>query len=121
MLMIMDDESAVAAASPAEIEAILERHAELSSALRAAGAWIGSHRLRPSSQAARVRRRGGKLFVLDGPFAESKQALGGLYIIEAASMEQALEWAKKVPVVEGSTVEVRAVWGTTESGRWRES
>jgi len=120
MLMIVDNEPAVAATPPAEIDAILQRHGEFSDELHAAGVWVTSHRLRPGTEAATVRRRGGKVVVIDGPFAESKEVLGGFYLIEAASMEEALEWAKKLPVLEGSTVEVRPVWGTTRTKRWRE-
>jgi hypothetical protein len=121
MLMIMDNESTVAAAPAAETAALLERHAQFSDELHAAGAWISSHRLRLSNEGATVRRRGGKAVVVDGPFAESKEVLGGFYLIEAASMEDALGWAKKLPTFEDSAIEVRPVWGTTRTRRWRET
>jgi hypothetical protein len=121
VLMIIDDEARVKAAPPEETAALLERHARFSDELHAAGAWISSHRLRLSGEAATVRRAGGKTVVVDGPFAESKELLGGFYLIEAASMEEALGWAKKLPTFDSSAVEVRPVWGSTRTRRWSET
>jgi hypothetical protein len=121
LLMIADNEQTVAEASPAQINALLERHRQFSDELHAAGAWVSSQRLRPSSDAATVRRPGDKVVVVDGPFAESKEVLGGFYLIEAASMEEALGWAKKLPTLKDSAIEVRPVWGTTRTRRWRET
>src|SRR5262245_12802245 len=121
ILMIMDNEAAVSAAPPAEIEALLERHGRFSDELHAAGAWISAHRLRLSNEAATVRHQGVTEVVHDGPFAESKEMLGGFYLIEAGSMEEAIGWAKKLPCLESSAIEVRPVWGTTRTRRWRET
>ena len=121
MLMIIDNEATLAAAPPAEIDALLERHGKFSDELHAAGVWVTSQRLRPAAETATVRRHGGKPVVVDGPFAESKEVLGGFYLIDAASMDEALGWAKKLPTLESSAIEVRQVWGTTRTRRWRET
>src|SRR5215472_3249095 len=115
VLMIVDNEATLAAAPAEKIDALLARHATLSDELHTAGAWISSHRLRPSAEARTIRRRSGKKAVVDGPFAESKEVLGGFYLIEADSMEEALEWAQKIPTFDDSAVEVRQVWGTTRT------
>lgn len=121
LLLIISDEEVVAATPQSDIDAILERHARFSDELHAAGAWVGSSRLRPPEEATTVRLRGGKQLVVDGPFAESKEVLGGFYEIEAPSMKAATEWAKKLPVLANSSVEVRQVWGDTSERRWRET
>jgi len=56
-----------------------------------------------------LRWRNGKVAVTDGPFAETKEVLGGFYVIEAASMDEALEWARRIPMGRGS-IEVRPMW-----------
>ena len=56
--------------------------------------------------------RGGRTLVTDGPFAETKEAVGGFDIIEAASLDEAVEIASRHPVAEGGTIEVRPLWGT---------
>ena len=67
-------------------------------------------RLRPETDASRVRIKAGHHQVMDGPFAETKEALGGFYLIECDSREEAVEWAKKIPLGEGGFVDVRPVW-----------
>ena len=71
---------------------------------------VGGGQLQPTSAATSVRVRNGETLVTDGPFAETKEALGGFYLLECASREEALEWAKKVPISEGGYVDVRPVW-----------
>jgi len=66
--------------------------------------------LLPTSQGHKVSMSGGKVSVTDGPFTETKEALGGYYLIECDSKDEALEWAKKVPLREGGFVEVRPIW-----------
>jgi len=69
-----------------------------------------SERLRPEDEASRVRVKAGQRQVMDGPFAETKEGLGGFYLLECASKDEALAWAKKVPIREGGFVDVRPVW-----------
>jgi len=77
---------------------------------RKAGKTVVAERLRPEAEASRVRVKAGHHQVTDGPFAETKEGLGGFYLLECASREEALEWAKKVPIGEGGVVDVRPVW-----------
>jgi len=78
--------------------------------VRAAGKTVVSERLRPEDEASRVRVKAGQRQVMDGPFAETKEGLGGFYLLECASKDEALAWAKKVPIREGGFVDVRPVW-----------
>jgi hypothetical protein len=110
LLMIMTDEAAEAALASSEVEAIVARHEALGRELRAAGKWLDARRLCFSRDATAIRLRDGGHVVTDGPFAESKEALGGFYLIEADSMEEAVEWAKRLPLREVGGVEVRPIW-----------
>ena len=73
--------------------------------------WRGSH----------VRLKAGRRFVTDGPFAETKELLGGFYVIGCYPKDKAIEWPKKIPLREDRTVEVREVWpcGTGRRRGWR--
>ncbi len=107
MLMIMTDEKAEAALPAGEIDKIVAQHTAVSRELQATGKWVWSSRLRFSDAATTIRVQGGKHVVLDGPFAESKEVLGGFYLIEADSKEEAIAWAKKLPLREVGAIEVR--------------
>ena len=74
--------------------------------LRKAGALVELSRLQPTSQAARVRLSGRNSIVTDGPFAETKELIGGYWVIDAKSMSEAVEWAKRVPTPEAADMEV---------------
>jgi len=107
MLMIMTDEKAETALPPGEIDKIVGQHMAFSRELRAAGKWAYASRLRFSNEATTIRVQSGKHVVIDGPFAESKEALGGFYLIEADSKAEAIEWAKKLPLRDAGAIEVR--------------
>ena len=95
---------------PAEQQRVVETHGRLKEELTRQGKFVESSALRSPSEAVTVRRREGKPVVVDGPFTEAKEAIGGFYIVKAASRDEAIEWAKKVPVVGSGGVEVRALW-----------
>jgi hypothetical protein len=80
--------------------------------LQARGAWVTGDRLGAPSRARTVRVRDGKTLVTDGPFTETKEAIGGFDIIEADSLEEAVEIAAGHPVAQIGTIEVRPFWGT---------
>jgi hypothetical protein len=103
ILLLYGDEAAELALSPAERRAIVDRHMEFSRRLGEQGVIVGGDPLHPSSEAAVVRAGN----VSDGPFAETKEQLGGYYVIECAGRDEALEYARQVPASPGSAVEVR--------------
>ena len=80
--------------------------------LRARGAWITGDQLAPPRRARSVRVRDGKPLVTDGPFTETKEAVGGFDLIEAGSLEEAIEIAAAHPVAQIGTIEVRPLWGS---------
>lgn len=110
MLLICSDDKAAPPPPRADMEAIVQGHRRFSDELQAAGKMIHGERLRPDSDGSRIRLKAGHRQVMDGPFAETKEALGGFYLIECDSKEEAVEWAKKIPLREGSFVEVRPIW-----------
>ena len=80
--------------------------------VQARGAWVTGDRLAPPRRARSVRVRDGKTLVTDGPFAETKEAIGGFDIIEADSLEEAVEIAAGHPAAQAGTIEVRPMWGS---------
>ena len=78
--------------------------------LTKAGALVALDGLHPSSKGARVRFARGKAEVTDGPFTEAKEVIGGYWIIDAKSKEEAVEWARRCPAADGDVIEVRQVF-----------
>ncbi len=95
----------------AEQAATLARYAAYSDALRQAGLLQGGEALTPSATGTTLRLRQGERLVQDGPYADTKEQLGGFYIVEADDMETAVAWAAKCPGAEDGTVEVRPLRG----------
>ena len=79
--------------------------------LQARGIWLTGDQLAPPRRARSVRVRGGKKLVTDGPFAETKEAVGGFDLLECGSLEEAVEIAASHPLAEVGTIEVRPLWG----------
>jgi len=91
---------------PAEAVAAMMKYNE---ALKEAGVLVTLDGLHPPSMGARISFAGGKPIVTDGPFIEAKEVIGGYWMIEVASKEEAIEWAKKCPASNNETIELRQV------------
>jgi hypothetical protein len=109
MLLIYGSEHRWASLSEAERNTIYEQYYALSRELRAQGKLVSSHELQPTWTATTVAVRDGEPIVTDGPFAETKEALGAYYVIEAESLDEALAWAARIPSARDGRVEVRPV------------
>lgn len=107
ILLIYDRESEFASLSPAEQQKIYEEHGAYAEAMEKAGVLRGGYELKPVSTATTLRFENGKATMIDGPFAETKEQLGGYYVIEVDDLEQALDWAAKMPAMQSGSVEVR--------------
>jgi hypothetical protein len=79
--------------------------------LQARGIWVTGDQLAPPRRARSVRVRDGKKMVTDGPFAETKEAIGGFDLLECGSLEEAVEVAATHPLAQTGTIEVRPLWG----------
>ena len=109
MLLIYTDERAWAALPDDERKAIVGEYFALTADLRDAGAYIAGAPLQPTTTASTVRVRDEGQLVTDGPFAETKEQLGGYYLVEAESLDEAIEWAAKIPSARLGTIEVRPI------------
>jgi hypothetical protein len=98
------------AMSDEEMRELMERVGALEDELRSTGAWVFGGRLHNPDTATVVRTSDGGVLTTDGPFAESKEHLGGFYIIEAADLDAALAWAAKVTAAVNAPIEVRPFW-----------
>jgi hypothetical protein len=79
--------------------------------LQKAGKVLGGERLRPSETATTVREQNGQTLLCDGPFTESKEQVGGYFLIQAEHLDEAVAWARKMPhLALGGSVEVRPIW-----------
>lgn len=111
LLMLYADESGWNKMSKAEQQQGYAAYMAYTEALKKAGAWVGSNRLQPVTTATTVRNgSNGKAQVQDGPYVETKEQLGGYYLIDVADMDAALSWASRCPGASHGTIEVRPVW-----------
>jgi len=110
LLMIYGNEAATLSASKAQSEQVMAAYGAYTEALKQAGVMLGANRLQPSRAATTVRTAGGKTNVLDGPYAESKEQLGGYYLIDVPDLDAALSWASRCPGAAHGAIEVRPVW-----------
>jgi hypothetical protein len=85
-------------------------YAAFSADVKARGLFLAGEALTPTSTATTVRVVGGETVTTDGPFAETKEALGGFYLIEARDLDEAIETAAKIPVAKEGSIEVRPIW-----------
>jgi hypothetical protein len=109
LLLIYESESLDAARSEAENQAILQEYMEFGTSVRASGKLRGGEALKPVATATTVRVRDGKSVVTDGPFAETKEQLGGFYFIDAVDLDDALAIAARIPTARTGSIEVRPV------------
>ena len=110
LLMIYVNEAGMAAASKEQVGQMSAAYAAYSQAMQKAGVIRGGERLRPTAEATTVRVSGGKTQVLDGPYADTKEQLGGFYVIDVPDLDAALSWAAKCPGASMGTMEVRPIW-----------
>ena len=109
MMLVIPKAYATAGADfvpPADLVAKMTKYNE---SLTKAGVVLGMDGLHPPAKASRVTFSGGKAKVTDGPFAEAKELVGGYWMIQAKSKEEAVEWAKRAPMLDGDIIEVRQV------------
>jgi hypothetical protein len=110
LLLIYEKEGDWTGLPREEQEKLMAEYRGLSAELAAKGKLVGGHQLAPVATATTVRVRGGKVLSTDGPFAETREQLGGFYLIEADNLDEALAWAARIPAARlTGSVEVRPV------------
>jgi hypothetical protein len=107
LCLIYDDESTVSAMPPGASDAFMQEYFSFTDAIRKSGHYLGGEALQPVSTATTVRVRNGRTATTDGPFAETKEQLGGFWVIEVADLDAALAWAERCAEACRAPIEVR--------------
>jgi hypothetical protein len=107
LALIYTNEADDGAMSSEQQGAVFDAYMKFTHDVKTAGAWLGGAPLQPTSTATTVRVRDGELLTTDGPFAETKEQLGGYYLLECDNLDQAIEWASKIPAARYGSIEVR--------------
>jgi hypothetical protein len=110
LMLICTDESADTATSPAEAEASMAEYGAWMEEMGGRGVLQGGERLRPTTDATTVRVQDGETVTSDGPFAETKEQIGGYFVVEAKDLDEAIEIAAKIPGARFGSIEVRPIW-----------
>ena len=110
LLLIYGNENAMLGAPKESSAQMHGAYLAYTEALKKSGVLMGGNRLRPTADATTVRAPGGKQAVLNGPFAETKEQLGGYYLIDVPDLDAAMSWAKRCPGATHGSIEVRPVW-----------
>jgi hypothetical protein len=110
LCLIYQDESVSQKLPKAETEEIHGEYLTFTDEIKKSGRYLGSNRLQPTQTASTIRVRNGKVAITDGPFAETKEQLGGYYLIEATDLNEAIQVAAKIPSARFGSIEVRPVW-----------
>jgi hypothetical protein len=110
LLLIYSNEAEIAAKPHAELGAMMAEYTEFTKGIIQAGQFKAGDRLKPTSAATTVRVRNGKIATTDGPFAETREQLGGYYLVEAKNLDEAIAIAARIPGARLGSIEVRPVW-----------
>ena len=110
LLLIYGNEVEQAKRSAEQMGAMLKEYGVFTESIQQSGHFLGGERLQRTSAATTVRVRDGKTITTDGPFAETKEQLGGYYVLDCENLDEALAYAAKIPAAENGSIEVRPVW-----------
>jgi hypothetical protein len=109
LALIYNDETSFAKQSEAETQVVFQEYMQYTQSGRGAGVIQAGEALQPTHTATTVRVRNGKVSTTDGPFAETKEQLGGFYLLNCANLDEAIAWAAKIPGAKDGSVEVRPI------------
>ena len=113
---IYGDESARESATPEQQQQMSQAYAEVTQEMNDKGVFVAGEGLYPTGTATTVRVREGDQGVTDGPFAETKEQLGGFYVLDCKDLDEAIEWAAKIPGAQFGSIEIRPVMVFDEAG-----
>ena len=109
LCLIYENEKAWETIPPAESEAIMNEYFQFTDEIRKNGKYVAGEALQPTASSTTVRVRNGKVSTTDGPFAETKEQLGGFYMIEATDLNDAIQVASRIPSARHGAIEIRPV------------
>ena len=110
LLMIYTSEQQDAQRTPEAQEANMGEYFAFTNEIREAGVMLGGEALQPTTTATTVRVRNGQTASTDGPFAETKEQLGGYYLLDCDNLDDAIKWASKIPGAREGSIEIRPLW-----------
>jgi hypothetical protein len=110
LLLINAEESSVEAQSPEEAQATLAEYGAWMQEAERRGVLRGGERLRPTTDATTVRVRDDQVLTTDGPFAETKEQIGGYFLVDCTDLDEAIDLASRIPAVRHGSIEVRPIW-----------
>ncbi len=120
LCLIYENEREWESKSPADSEAVMTEYFGFTEDIRKNGKYVAGEALQPTATATTVRVRNGKVSTTDGPFAETKEQLGGFYMIEAKDLNDAIQVAARIPSARWGTIEVRPVMDFSDEATKRE-
>ena len=120
LCLIYDEEKKVGGMSKSEADAFMGEYFAFTEGIRKSGQYVAGEALQPVQTATTVRVRNGKVSTTDGPFAETKEQLGGFYLIDAADLNDAIQVASRIPSARVGSIEVRPVVDFTKEREDRE-
>ncbi len=109
LMLIYSDEAAAATATPEQLNATMAAYLSFTSEVQKKNLYVGGNPLQPTTSATTVRLRNGKTLTTDGPFAETKEQLGGYYLLDCKDLDEAIEYAAKIPGAAYGSIEVRPI------------
>jgi hypothetical protein len=109
LLMIYSNEQQDAQRTPEQGEANMQAYFAFTNELQESGAMLGGEALHATSSATTVRVRNGQIASTDGPFAETKEQLGGFYMLNCDNLDEAIKWAAKIPGAKDGSIEIRPI------------
>lgn len=112
LCLIYSDEKRIGALPETEMGELMGEYNSFTQEVRESGHFLGGERLQPTHAATTVRNRNGRVSATDGPFAETKEQLGGFYMIEATDLNDAVRVASRIPSAREGSIEVRPIWET---------
>jgi len=110
ILLIANDEQSYLARSPQEADTTMGAYAQWAEDMGKRGKLHGGERLRPTTDATTVQVRNGEVLTSDGPFAETKEQIGGYFLVDCKDLDEAIEVASQLPGAQNGTIEVRPIW-----------
>jgi hypothetical protein len=110
LLLIYVDDTVFPTLPKQQVDEIMAEYDAFNAALEKAGVMVAKSRLRFAAEATTVTIRNGKTLTTDGPFTETKEHVGGFYLVDVKNREEALVWAAKIPSAKHGSIEVRAIW-----------
>jgi len=110
LLLIYSNEKEIAAMNPSVLGSMMSEYTEFTKGIIQAGQFKAGDRLKPTSAATTVRVRNGQVVTADGPFAETREQLGGYYLVDAKNLDEAIAIAARIPGARYGSIEVRPIW-----------